>query len=112
MGQADFARTWRRSSADERKVRRGVMRRAERARGQDRMAWIDKPGHAVDRACRDRFRVVERREDRFEGSREHRLPGPRWPDEEQVVPAGRGDLERALPGLLPRDVREVDRVRG
>src|SRR5438552_11107427 len=40
MRQADFARTWRRSSADEREVRRGVMRRPERARGQDRKARI------------------------------------------------------------------------
>ena len=87
------------------------MRRAERARGQDGMARIDEPGHAVDRACRDRLGVVKRREDRFEGSREHRLPGPGWTDEEQIVATGRGDLERALGRLLPRNVRKIDRVR-
>src|SRR6266550_812852 len=87
------------------------MWRAEWTGGQHRMTRIGEPGDAVHRARRDGLDVVERWEDRFESSCEHRLPGPGWPDEEEVVPTRRGDLERALRRLLACDVREVDWMR-
>src|SRR5213594_4933979 len=39
--EANFARPWRRAAADEREVRGGVVRRAERARSKQRALGID-----------------------------------------------------------------------
>src|SRR6266550_6054158 len=91
-------------------MRRSVMRRAERPRGEHRMARVGEARDAVDRACGERLRIVERRKDRLEGAREHRLARPRRADEEEVMPARRGDLKSALGRFLSRDVREVDRM--
>jgi hypothetical protein len=87
------------------------MGRAERPRGEDGTPRVGETGDAVYRARGDRLVIVERREDRLECPSEHRLARPGRADEEDVVAARRGDLERTLGGLLTRDVREVDRVR-
>src|SRR5205807_2770612 len=108
--EAHLAWSWRRPAADEREVRRGVVRGAERTRGEDGMARVRETGHAVDRARRDGLGIVERRKYRLESAREHRLASTGRADEEKVVTARRGDLERALGSFLPRDVREVHRV--
>jgi hypothetical protein len=50
---------------------------------------------------------LEQRQDPRQSSCEHRLPRPRRPAEEDVVPARCGQLERAARPLLPADVCEV-----
>ena len=89
-------------------MRCGVVRRAEGPGRENGMTRISEPRDAVDRARRDGLLVVERREDRRERSRQHRLSGTGRTDEEQVVPSCRRDLERTLRCLLPRDIRKVD----
>src|SRR5207244_4241450 len=91
-----LARARRRASSDECEVRRGVMRRAERSRDEQRPLGIDEPGNAVGRARLDGLVGIERREDRWQRAREQRLARARWSDEEEVVRTGGGDLERAL----------------
>jgi len=85
-------------------MRSGVVRGAEGTRGQQRMLRIDEPRDAMDRARLDRLVRIERRQDRGKRASEQRLPGARRPDEQEVVRAGRGDLERALRRLLADDV--------
>ena len=51
--------------------------------------------------------IVERRQDRREPSREHRLPRPGRPDEKEVVSPRRRDLEGALRDALPDHLGEV-----
>ena len=86
------------------------MRRAERAREQQRSCGVNEAGHALDRACLDGLIGIERRKDRGEGPREERLAGARRPDQEEVVPARGGDLEGALGRLLADDVMEATPV--
>lgn len=74
------------------------------------MARVGETRNAVHRARGDRLGVVERRQDRFERSREHRLARTWRADEEQVVASRCRDLERALGGLLPGDVLEIHRM--
>src|SRR5256885_15798379 len=91
-------------------MRGGVMRRAKWPGGKHGMARVGEARDAVDRTCGERLRIVERREDRLEGARELRLARPGRADEQDVVPARRGDLKSALGRFLSRDVREVDRM--
>ena len=83
------------AAADERGRRRGVVRRAERPRRAQTVPRIGMPGGGVDARDLERLVGVERRQDRRQPAGEHRLAGARRPDEQQVVPAGGGDLERA-----------------
>ena len=85
------------------------MWRAERTRREQRVLWIDQARDAVDRARLDCLVGIERRQDRRKGSREQRLAGAGWPDEQKVVRTRRRDLERALWRLLPDDVAEIAR---
>src|SRR5439155_8138185 len=106
--EADLAGTRRRAATDEREMRRGVMRRAERTCLEQRTRGIDEASNAVDRARDDRFVGIEWRHDPGQGAREQRLPRPGRTREEQAVPARCSDLERALRGLVPTDIGEVD----
>ena len=54
---------------------------------------------------------LEQRQDPRQTPREHRLAGSGRAGEQQVVTAGRGDLERAPRTLLPAEVAEVGRGR-
>jgi len=54
--------------------------------------------------------LAERRQDARQTAREHRLSGPGRPAEQQVVPAGCRELDRATSTLLPAHVREVETV--
>jgi hypothetical protein len=51
-------------------------------------------GDAVDPGHLDRLGARHRRQDRGHPAREHRLAGAGRPLEQEVVPAGGGDLER------------------
>jgi hypothetical protein len=86
------------------------MRRAERPRGEDGMPRVGETRDAMYRARGDRLGVVERRQDRFERSREHRLAGSRRADKEEVMTAGCRDLECALGSFLSGNVLQVHRM--
>ena len=110
--QADLARPRRAAAADQRDVGDGVMRRAERPRrsaGRRRPAAARRPsGWWWPRA----LRRTTGRQDARQPPREHRLAGAGRPDHQQVVTAGRRDLERAPGERLAANVGEVGRAAG
>ena len=106
MGEGHLAGADGCAAAEERGVGDRAVRGPHRARGDQRAA-VEEPGDALDRGHLDRFVEVERREDRGEAAREHRLAGSRRTDEENVVTARGGDLEGPLRRLLPTNVGEV-----
>jgi hypothetical protein len=61
----------------------------------------------VNRDYFERFLFAQCRQDRWHSAREHCLAGARRADQENIVTAGRGNLERAFGRLLPNDVGEV-----
>ena len=93
-----------------------MVRRAERPRPADPPAG-EIAGEAADHADFQHLRRLERRQNRWQPPRQHRLAGAGRPDHQQIVPARGGDFERALGGLLAFDVLEVrhlciPRIRG
>src|SRR6185503_1552797 len=97
----------RRTAADQREMRRGVMRSAERTRAEERALWIDQASDAVDRAGDDGLIRVERGQQRRDRACEQRLARSRRPDEQQAVSTSGRDLKCALRRLVPRDIREI-----
>ncbi len=87
------------------------MRRAKRRHRDERLVGREQPGDRVDARHLERRRRLERRQQAGQAPREHRLAGSRRPGEQEVVPAGSGDLERAPRALLSSDVREVGQRR-
>ena len=69
------------------------------------------PGGAVNPRHLQRLRWLERRQHARQAGRQHRLASARRPRKEQVVAAGRRDLQRPLGSLLPLDVVKVERIR-
>ena len=112
MREADLAGTRLRSAADQRGVRDRVMRRAKRALGDQPRARRQQADDRVDRRDVERLVERQRRQDARHASRHHRLAGARRSDEQQVVTAGRGDLERAPREQLAADVGEIRAERG
>src|SRR5207249_8259033 len=108
MREADLSGTRRRPTTNECEMRRGVVGRAERRRRKDWMIWIGEAGDAMDRARRNRFVVVERRQQRRQSAGQHRLAGARRSHKKQVVASSRGDLARALRRLLSGDIEQTD----
>ena len=111
MREADFPGPRMRSAADQRDVRYGVMRRAERPLGQAAASRAEQARHRVDRRRLERLVEGQRRQDRRHAPRHHRLAGAGRADEQHVVPAGGRDLERAARERLALDVGEIDIVR-
>ncbi len=95
------------AAADEGDVRNGVMRCAEGALGQKADALWQRAGHRVDRGALERFVERQRRKDRSEAPRHHRLAGARRAGEQQVVSPGRRHFQGAPREELPAHVREV-----
>ncbi len=106
MGERDFARARPRAAADESRHARRMMRGAERARPADAPAG-EIAGEAPDHADFEHLGRLERRQDRGHPPGKHRFAGARWPDHEEMVASGGGDLERALRGLLSFDVPQI-----
>ena len=98
-------------AADDRGRRRRVVRRAERAACARAALRRQEPGDGVDPRDLERRVGAERRQDPGQPPREHRLARARRPGEQQVVPAGGGDLERAPRPLLAAHVGEVRHAR-
>ena len=93
--ERDLAGPRARSASDHRGSRRAVVRRAKRRDGDERPFRGKQPRHGVDARHLQRLLAHERRQDPWQPPREHRLARSRWPLQEQVVGAGRRDLERS-----------------
>ena len=100
------------AAADHRRHRGGMVRRAERAGATVRRPFVELAGDRGDHRHFEQLARRERRQDRGQPARQHRLAGAGRADHQQVVAAGGGDLERALGGLLALDVGEVGQTPG
>jgi hypothetical protein len=107
VGEARLARTQMRPSADDRSGRRAVVRRAKGCPRDEWMLPVDEPGNRMDPRHLERGVGLERRQDPRQPAREHRLPRAGRTAEENVVPTGRGQLERAPGAFLPADVGQI-----
>ena len=94
-------------TADQRRDRRRMVRRAKRRHPNEAAARLQDAGHRMDARHLERGFVVQERQDPRQPSREHRLPRAGRPGEQQVVAAGRGDLERTARTLLTPHVGQV-----
>ena len=108
MGEAHFAGPRRRSAADQRDVRDGVMRRAERPLLEQPNAGPQLPGHRMNGRDLDRFLERQRRQDARQPSRQHRLAGAGRTDHQQVVAAGGGHFQRASRERLTVKVGQIE----
>src|SRR5438132_5770131 len=72
------------------------------------------PSNRLDHAELQRFGRFERRQYAGKTRCEHRLPRSRGTNHQEIVPACRGDLERALGAFLALDILKVgaSRARG
>ncbi len=106
MGEAHLARPHAQAAAGQRRHRGRMMRAAERARADQPATW-QFPRDA--RHHRDLERLGRRQigQDAGQAGGEQRFARARRPDHQQVVAAGRRDLERALGDLLPLDLPEI-----
>ena len=111
MGEARLAGYRDRAAADQAGGGDQVMRRAERALGHQPAA-ATLSGHAVDARHLDRLRPRQRRQDRGQAAREHRLAHAGRPREQQVVRAGGGDGQRLDDVGVAADVGEVEVAHG
>ena len=110
MRQRDFAGLGAHAAAGQRRHAGGMMRAAERPpRGQRAVA--DFAGDGGDHRHFEQFRRRQRRQDRGQPRRQHRLAGAGRADHQQMMPAGRRDLERALGAFLALDVAQVEQRR-
>ena len=90
-------------AAQERRRRHGVVRHPERP-GRHQAA-LQHAGHRVQARHLERLLAGHRGQDRREPAREHRLARAGRPDQQHVVAARRGDLQRAPRDRLPTDLR-------
>ena len=97
------------AAAGQRRHAGGMMRAAERPLGGERAAF-DLAGDGSDHRDFKEFRWRQRRQDRGQPRRQHGFAGAGRADHQEVVAAGRGDLERALGALLALDVAQVEQV--
>ena len=105
--ERDLAGPRDRAAADERDVRDGVMRRAKRPLAEQAHAGRQRAGDRMDRRALQRFVERQRRQDRSQPPRQHRLAGAGRARQQQVVAAGRRDFERAAREQLPAHVGKI-----
>ena len=82
------------------------MRRAKRAALAE-LAVGELPGDGGDHGDLQQLARAERRQDRGQAGRQHRLAGARRADHQEVVAAGRGDLQRPLGAFLAAHLGKV-----
>jgi len=111
MRERDLARPDRVPAAEERRVRDRRVRRAEGPCDHERHA-VEEARDTVDPRRFDRLVERERRQDRRQPAREHRLAGTRRSKQQQVVRPGGGDFERALRVRLAAHLGQVAAGRG
>lgn len=81
---------------------------ARNGRARERLPGGEPPGDGVDLRDLDRLGEGRRGEDTGDTARQHRLAGARGTDEQYVVRAAGGYLERSFGGILAADVGEVE----
>ena len=86
------------------------MVRVLEGRADDERLVAQPAGDRVDRGDLERLLQRQRRQDARQPLRQHRLPGARRPEQEQMVPTGGGDLHRCPPHRLTTDVQEVEQA--
>ena len=106
MGQADLAGPRAMAAAGQRGLGRGMVRFPER-RAHDQAAAIQHAGDAVDHADLQRRSRIEVGQQARQARGEHGFAGARRSDQQQVVAAGRGDLQRAPGGFHALHVGHV-----
>ena len=107
MRQRDLSGTRPVAAARERRHAGAVVRVPERPPPADASA-LEFAGHRGDQADLQRLPRGQRRQDAGEPLGEHGLAGARRTDHQQVVAAGRGDLQGPLGRLLTLDIGEVE----
>ena len=107
MRQRDFAGSCAHAAAGQRRHAGGMMRAAERPPRGERAA-LDLARDRGDHRHFEQFGRRQRRQDRGQPRRQHRFAGAGRADHQQMMPAGGGDLERALGALLALDVAQVE----
>ena len=105
--QADLAGARDRAAADEGHMRDGVMRRQKRPVAEQPATGGHQAGDRVDGRRFQGFVERRRGQDARQALGHHRLPGAGRPDEQIVMPARRGNLERPLGQQLAVDVEEI-----
>jgi hypothetical protein len=110
VGERDVAGPGVAAAAHQGGIRRRVVRRTEGPVDQQPAAGAERAGNGVDGRDLERLVEAERRQDAGQAPRQHGLAGARRADEQQVMAAGRGDLERAPGRGLAADVGEVEPV--
>jgi len=94
------------AAADQRLQGGGVVWVAEwPAAGDAAVAQL--AGQRGDHRDLESFLWIQWRQQAGQTCREHRLAGAGWADHQEIVAAGRRDLDRALGGFLALDVGEV-----
>src|SRR5436190_22399412 len=100
MREADLAGARHVTAADQACLTNGVMRRPKRPLTNHATVIRQQASNAVNGRAVDGFFEAEWREQTRQEPREHGLAATGWPHHEQVVPAGRGNFERAACGRL------------
>ena len=108
--QRDFAGSRIDVSAQQTGVAGGMVRRAEWALCDERLARREQANDAVNLRRFERLIQRQRRQDRRQPFCEHRLACAWRTEEQDVVSAGRGDFQRALDGLLTFHIGEIEFV--
>ena len=111
VGQARLAGPRHGTTADDRRGRGAVMRRAKRRREDDRAPRRQRAGDGVDARHLERLVPRQRRQDARQPAPEHRLARSRRAGEQHVVLSGGGELERAAAALLPAHLGEIGQER-
>ena len=112
VGERNLPRHRRVAAADEAGVADGVMGRAERPPGHQRLARLQAAEGAVDAGGFNRFGGKERGQNSGNSFGQHRLAGAGRPDHEQVVLARGGHDDGPLGHLLAPDVAKIVLVLG
>ena len=107
MGEADLAGLRIGAAADEPGVADRVVRGAERAFAEQRRVGREQSEHGMDLARFERLLLGHGRQDAGHALGEHALAGAGRADEDHVMSARGGDLERAFGGGLPLDFGEI-----
>ena len=111
MGERDFARPRMQAAADQGRHAGGMMRRPERPPvGQ--CAAFDHAGDRLHHGDFEKLGRRQRRQDRGQPRRQHRLAGAGRPDHEQIMAAGGRHFERALGAFLALDVGKIGEPAG
>ena len=110
MSDAHFTRIRKRPAAEQADVADGVMRVAERSRGDERLLRIQQAYDAVNLCGLNRFIERKRRNDRRNAFGQHRFAGPRRTNHQGVVAARDGDFDCAFYVALSFHIAEIDVV--